>query len=167
VSREFHRSHYLPYGGRAAAQGSIQLGQPVALTNGFLGAAAIAIATVSNTQPGVRHATCVPRTWWLDHAHPVAFSLAGHPGVAVASDRLRDRLPERGVSAVLAHEYASLRALRCPRSPCCPALSAAERCNLLDAAGGGGGRRAGLVVAAATTPADDDRHQERSHGEHR
>ena len=108
-----------------------------------------------------------PRTWWLDHAHPVAFSLAGHPGVVVASDGLRDRLTDRGVSAVLAHEYASLRALRCPRSPCCPALSAVERCNRLGAAGGGGCRRAGLVVAAAATPADDDRHQERSHREHR
>ncbi len=44
-----------------------------------------------------------PRTWWLDHAHPVAFSLAGYPGVVVASDGLRDRLTDCEVSAVLAH----------------------------------------------------------------
>jgi len=50
-----------------------------------------------------------PRTWWLADPHPVAFSLAGHPGVVVASDGLRDRLPDREVSAVLAHEYAHLR----------------------------------------------------------
>ena len=50
-----------------------------------------------------------PRTWWLDHPHPVAFSLAGHPGVVVASNGLRDRLTDREVSAVLAHEYAHLR----------------------------------------------------------
>lgn len=50
-----------------------------------------------------------PRTWWLEHPYPVAFSLAGHPGVVVASDGLRDRLSDREVSAVLAHEYAHLR----------------------------------------------------------
>ena len=50
-----------------------------------------------------------PRTWWLDYPHPVAFSLAGHPGIVVASNGLRDRLTDREVSAVLAHEYAHLR----------------------------------------------------------
>ncbi|WP_024795015.1 M56 family metallopeptidase [Tomitella biformata] len=50
-----------------------------------------------------------PQTWWIDHPRPVAFSLAGRPGVIVASEGLAQFLSETEVSAVLAHERAHLR----------------------------------------------------------
>lgn len=44
---------------------------------------------------------------WLDHARPVAYSVAGRPGLVVASSGLR-QLPPAQVAAVLAHERAHL-----------------------------------------------------------
>ena len=50
-----------------------------------------------------------PATWWLDHAEPLAFSLAHGRGVIVATEGLVRRLPAPEVRAVLAHEQAHLR----------------------------------------------------------
>jgi Zn-dependent protease with chaperone function len=50
-----------------------------------------------------------PATLWLAHDQPLAFSLAGRPGVVVATDGLTRHLPAKGVAAVLAHEQAHLR----------------------------------------------------------
>ncbi|MFD7660211.1 M56 family metallopeptidase [Actinosynnema sp. NPDC059797] len=50
-----------------------------------------------------------PDTLWLEHEEPVAFSLAGSPGVVVATDGLVRRLTGEQVRAVLAHERAHLR----------------------------------------------------------
>lgn len=49
-----------------------------------------------------------PRTLWLDHAAPLAYSIAGRPGLVVASTGLH-RLPADQVAAVLCHERAHLR----------------------------------------------------------
>jgi Zn-dependent protease with chaperone function len=51
-----------------------------------------------------------PRTLWLSHDRPLAFSLPGKPGVIVATEGLRRHLSPDGVAAVLAHERAHLRA---------------------------------------------------------
>ncbi|MEU4445261.1 M56 family metallopeptidase [Actinosynnema sp. NPDC050801] len=50
-----------------------------------------------------------PATLWLDHDEPLAFSLAGTPGVVVATEGLHRRLTRGQVEAVLAHERAHLR----------------------------------------------------------
>ncbi|MGH3948825.1 MAG: M56 family metallopeptidase [Pseudonocardiaceae bacterium] len=50
-----------------------------------------------------------PSTLWLAHDRPLAFSIAGRPGVVVATDGLRRCLSADGVAAVLAHEQAHLR----------------------------------------------------------
>jgi Zn-dependent protease with chaperone function len=50
-----------------------------------------------------------PVTLWLPHDSPMAFSLAGRPGVVVATDGLTRRLAPDGVAAVIAHERAHLR----------------------------------------------------------
>lgn len=50
-----------------------------------------------------------PRTLWLSHDRPLAFSLPGKPGVIVATEGLRRHLSPAGVAAVLAHERAHLR----------------------------------------------------------
>ncbi|KOX23252.1 hypothetical protein ADK67_21945 [Saccharothrix sp. NRRL B-16348] len=50
-----------------------------------------------------------PATLWLDHDEPLAFSLAGTPGVVVATEGLHRRLTREQVDAVLAHERAHLR----------------------------------------------------------
>ncbi|RSM87605.1 M56 family peptidase [Kibdelosporangium aridum] len=50
-----------------------------------------------------------PSTWWLAHDRPLAFSLAGRPGVIVATDGLAEHLDPAAVGAVLAHERAHLR----------------------------------------------------------
>jgi Zn-dependent protease with chaperone function len=50
-----------------------------------------------------------PTTLWLAHDQPLAFSLAGRPGVIVATDGLARHLSEAEVDAVLAHERAHLR----------------------------------------------------------
>ncbi|WP_285741109.1 M56 family metallopeptidase [Lentzea sp. NBRC 105346] len=47
-------------------------------------------------------------TLWLEHDHPFAFSLAGKPGVVVATEGLRRHLTPAQVDAVLAHEHAHL-----------------------------------------------------------
>jgi Zn-dependent protease with chaperone function len=49
-----------------------------------------------------------PATLWLDHDEPLAFSLAGTPGVVVATEGLHRRLTLDQVEAVLAHERAHL-----------------------------------------------------------
>ncbi len=49
-----------------------------------------------------------PSTLWLDHDEPLAFSLAGTPGVVVATEGLNRRLTDEQVDAVLAHERAHL-----------------------------------------------------------
>ncbi|WP_158852507.1 M56 family metallopeptidase [Saccharothrix deserti] len=49
-----------------------------------------------------------PPTLWLDHDEPLAFSLAGTPGVVVATEGLHRRLTREQVEAVLAHERAHL-----------------------------------------------------------
>jgi Zn-dependent protease with chaperone function len=49
-----------------------------------------------------------PGTLWLDHDEPMAFSLAGTPGVVVATEGLNRRLTHEQVEAVLAHERAHL-----------------------------------------------------------
>jgi Zn-dependent protease with chaperone function len=50
-----------------------------------------------------------PATLWLAHDRPLAFSLAGRPGVVVATEGLTKHLAAEGVAAVLAHEQAHLR----------------------------------------------------------
>jgi len=45
---------------------------------------------------------------WLDHTEPLAYSLAGRPGLVVASTGLNG-LPAEQVTAVLSHERAHLR----------------------------------------------------------
>ncbi|ONI90932.1 hypothetical protein ALI22I_10905 [Saccharothrix sp. ALI-22-I] len=50
-----------------------------------------------------------PPTLWLDHDEPLAFSLAGTPGVVVATEGLHRRLTHEQVEAVLAHERAHLK----------------------------------------------------------
>lgn len=52
--------------------------------------------------------TVPPRTLWLDHTEPLAYSLAGRPGLIVASTGL-NRLPTEQVTAVISHERAHLR----------------------------------------------------------
>lgn len=47
-------------------------------------------------------------TLWLDHDRPLAFSLAGRPGVVVATDGLHRHLTPAQVEAVLTHERAHL-----------------------------------------------------------
>jgi Zn-dependent protease with chaperone function len=49
-----------------------------------------------------------PATLWLDHEEPLAFSLAGCPGVVVATEGLNRRLAGDQVDAVLVHERAHL-----------------------------------------------------------
>lgn len=46
---------------------------------------------------------------WLQHPHPIAFSVAGRPGLIAASQGLRDQLPPRALAATLEHERAHLR----------------------------------------------------------
>jgi hypothetical protein len=48
-------------------------------------------------------------TLWLDHDRPLAFSIAGSPGVIVATEGLVRHLSPSEVRAVLAHEQAHLR----------------------------------------------------------
>jgi Zn-dependent protease with chaperone function len=55
-----------------------------------------------------RHEPGSPSTLWLEHDEPLAFSLAGRPGVVVATDGLADRLTSAQLRAVLAHERAHL-----------------------------------------------------------
>jgi Zn-dependent protease with chaperone function len=50
-----------------------------------------------------------PSTLWLHSDRPIAFSIAGRPGVVVVTDGLRRRLAPDAVEAVLAHERAHLR----------------------------------------------------------
>jgi Zn-dependent protease with chaperone function len=50
-----------------------------------------------------------PTMLWLDHEEPLAFSLAGWPGVVVATEGLARRLAGEQVDAVLVHERAHLR----------------------------------------------------------
>ncbi|AIG80434.1 Hypothetical protein AJAP_38240 [Amycolatopsis japonica] len=50
-----------------------------------------------------------PRTWWLDHDEPMAFSYAYRRGVIVATEGLERHLSAAEVAAVLAHERAHLR----------------------------------------------------------
>lgn len=47
-------------------------------------------------------------TLWLDHHEPLAFSLAGKPGVIVATEGLTEQLTQAQVDAVFAHERAHL-----------------------------------------------------------
>ncbi|RAS70050.1 peptidase M48-like protein [Lentzea atacamensis] len=47
-------------------------------------------------------------TVWLDHDSPLAFSLAGRPGVVVATEGLHRHLSPEQVQAVLTHEQAHL-----------------------------------------------------------
>lgn len=56
---------------------------------------------------GRREAGAHP-TVWLDHDRPLAFSLAGKPGVVVATEGLHRHLTPRQVDAVLDHERAHL-----------------------------------------------------------
>jgi Zn-dependent protease with chaperone function len=55
-----------------------------------------------------RHEPGPPSTLWLEHDEPLAFSLAGRPGVVVATDGLADRLTSAQLDAVLTHERAHL-----------------------------------------------------------
>ncbi|MGH3518398.1 MAG: M56 family metallopeptidase [Haloechinothrix sp.] len=50
-----------------------------------------------------------PNTLWLAHDRPLAFSIAGRPGVVVATEGLHQHLSRDAVAAVLAHEQAHLR----------------------------------------------------------
>jgi beta-lactamase regulating signal transducer with metallopeptidase domain len=50
-----------------------------------------------------------PTTLWLAHDEPLAFSLAGRPGVVVATDGLLAHLTPTEVAAILEHERAHLR----------------------------------------------------------
>ncbi|MEU6646030.1 M56 family metallopeptidase [Saccharomonospora sp. NPDC046836] len=57
---------------------------------------------------GARKETGPPDTWWLAHDRPLAFSMAGRPGVIVATEGLTRHLGDRAVTAVLTHEHAHL-----------------------------------------------------------
>jgi Zn-dependent protease with chaperone function len=46
---------------------------------------------------------------WLEHPQPVAFSLAGNPGLVIVSQGLRRRLAPLPLAATLEHEHAHLR----------------------------------------------------------
>ncbi len=50
-----------------------------------------------------------PATLWLHTDSPLAFSIAGRPGLVVLTEGLRRQLRPDGVEAVLAHERAHLR----------------------------------------------------------
>jgi Zn-dependent protease with chaperone function len=52
--------------------------------------------------------TCPSSTLWLGHTEPFAYSLAGRPGLVVASTGLK-QLSATQVAAVLSHERAHLR----------------------------------------------------------
>jgi Zn-dependent protease with chaperone function len=64
---------------------------------------------LSTLRIAARRDEASPATWWLDHAEPLAFSLAHGAGVIVATEGLARRLPAPEVRAVLAHERAHLR----------------------------------------------------------
>lgn len=49
-----------------------------------------------------------PDTLWLAHDRPLAFSMAGRPGVVVATEGLVRHLDQKAVEAVFAHERAHL-----------------------------------------------------------
>jgi beta-lactamase regulating signal transducer with metallopeptidase domain len=49
-----------------------------------------------------------PDTLWLAHDRPLAFSMAGRPGVVVATEGLARNLDQHAVAAVLSHERAHL-----------------------------------------------------------
>lgn len=55
-----------------------------------------------------RKETGPPDTLWLAHDRPLAFSMAGRPGVVVATEGLTRHLDDRAVTAVLTHEQAHL-----------------------------------------------------------
>ncbi|MBP2325014.1 Zn-dependent protease with chaperone function [Kibdelosporangium banguiense] len=62
---------------------------------------------------------------WLEHDRPLAFSLAGRPGVVVATEGLTRHLSPGEVRAVLAHEHAHLRGRHHLLITCVDALAAA------------------------------------------
>jgi Zn-dependent protease with chaperone function len=74
---------------------SQQVGQQLAVLN-------VVGSRSASLEPG-------PLTLWLQSDRPLAFSIAGRPGVVVLTDGLRRRLAPDGVEAVLAHERAHLR----------------------------------------------------------
>lgn len=87
---------------------------------GFIRFAIVAIAQMRRIRLVRREQLCTvrlaaraegdhPRTLWLDHDRPLAFSFAGKPGVIVATEGLKRHLSAEGVAAVLAHERAHLR----------------------------------------------------------
>ncbi|MFF5990703.1 MULTISPECIES: M56 family metallopeptidase [Prauserella] len=55
-----------------------------------------------------RKETGPPDTLWLAHDRPLAFSMAGRPGVVVATEGLTRHLDDHAVAAVLTHEQAHL-----------------------------------------------------------
>ncbi|MFI9812727.1 M56 family metallopeptidase [Saccharothrix variisporea] len=55
-----------------------------------------------------RQESGTPTTLWLDHDAPLAFTLAGSPGVVVATEGLHRHLTDDQVAAVLTHERAHL-----------------------------------------------------------
>ncbi|MFC4003986.1 M56 family metallopeptidase [Prauserella oleivorans] len=55
-----------------------------------------------------RTETGPPDTLWLPHDHPLAFSMAGRPGIVVATEGLTKHLDDHAVTAVLTHEHAHL-----------------------------------------------------------
>jgi Zn-dependent protease with chaperone function len=79
----------------------------VGIRNGRLRARArqqqLAVLRVAGRRETGRHPTM-----WLDHDSPLAFSLAGRPGVVVATEGLRRHLTSAQVDAVLTHERAHL-----------------------------------------------------------
>ncbi|WP_309112738.1 M56 family metallopeptidase [Saccharothrix sp.] len=60
------------------------------------------LRTAARQEPGS------PSTLWLDHDEPLAFTLAGTPGVVVATEGLNRHLTDDQVAAVLTHERAHL-----------------------------------------------------------
>ncbi|MEU3269246.1 M56 family metallopeptidase [Saccharomonospora sp. NPDC006951] len=66
-----------------------------------------------------------PRTLWLAHDRPLAFSLAGGQGVIVATEGLVRHLDRKAVDAVLEHERAHLRGRHHLLVACADVLSAA------------------------------------------
>lgn len=55
-----------------------------------------------------RSATGPPETLWLPNDKPLAFSMAGRPGVVVATEGLTRHLNRQAIEAVFAHERAHL-----------------------------------------------------------
>jgi Zn-dependent protease with chaperone function len=115
-----HCWHSLQHGTTPAVEAASGLAGAVLLTALLVRVAVVGRRTArQRAQEGRRHLDVLriaarreagPHpTFWLEHDRPLAFSLAGRPGVVVATDGLHRHLTPAQVEAVLTHERAHLR----------------------------------------------------------